>query len=80
MSAPVLGDSSSDRKAGTLRVGDKVAARGDGAAYEVSAVDAQQGRVQVVDTTGGVHGYHETARVVSHDDDRDWLPPTTREA
>jgi hypothetical protein len=43
-----------------LRVGDRVAARGDHLEYEVVSVDAQHGRVQVADTNGEVHTYHRT--------------------
>jgi hypothetical protein len=42
-----------------LRVGDEVAARKDDAEYEVGTIEAQQGRVQVADTDGNVHSYHE---------------------
>jgi hypothetical protein len=46
-----------------LRAGDHVAAQNDDLEYEVAGVDAQNGRVQVADTTGEVHTYHRTDTV-----------------
>ncbi len=46
-----------------LRTGDEVAAWKDDADYEVSVVEAHQGRVQVADTHGGVHSYHQNEKV-----------------
>ena len=46
-----------------LRVGDRVAAQGGHPGYEVAAVDAAQGRVQIADTTGEVHIYHRADTV-----------------
>ncbi len=44
-----------------LRAGDTVAAHKHATGYEVGTVAVQQGRVQIVDTTGGIHNYHRTA-------------------
>ncbi len=41
-----------------LQVGDTVAAQGDHPGYEVVAIGAAQGRVQVADATGRIHTYH----------------------
>jgi hypothetical protein len=46
-----------------LRAGDEVAARNDDTEYEVGAIEALQGRVQVADTRGHVHTYHENEKV-----------------
>jgi len=46
-----------------LRIGDKVAAKGDSGEFEVRAIEAHQGRLQVVDAGGGIHTYWRTSTV-----------------
>jgi quercetin dioxygenase-like cupin family protein len=63
VSAPSAVGSVGDRAPLDLRAGDKVAAHNHETPYVVWSVQAGQGRVQVADTAGDVHTYHQTDTV-----------------
>lgn len=46
--------------AAALRPGDRVQPPKNQVTFEVAAIEFQQGRVQVTDTTGEVHTYHRS--------------------
>jgi hypothetical protein len=46
-----------------LRRGDHVDADGPNSAYEVRHVETDQGRLQIIDTFGNIHSYHEKTTV-----------------
>lgn len=57
-----------------IRAGDTVAAHKHATGYEVGTVAAQQGRVQIADTTGAIHNYHRTDMLHVTRPERDQSP------